>query len=33
MSAEAKKLYQQIQKESPNGPAAQIAAAKLEAMK
>ena len=33
MSAEAKKQYQQIQKESPNGPAAQIAAEKLEAMK
>jgi len=33
MTAEAKKLYQQIQKESPSGPAGQIAAAKLEAMK
>jgi tetratricopeptide (TPR) repeat protein len=33
MNAEAKKQYQQIQKESPNGPAAQIASARLEAMK
>ena len=33
MSAEAKKQYQQIQKESPSGPAGQIAAEKLAAMK
>jgi TolA-binding protein len=33
MSAEAKKQYQQIQKEAPQSDAAQLASAKLEEMK
>jgi predicted negative regulator of RcsB-dependent stress response len=33
MNAEAKKQYEQIQKESPSGPAGQLAGEKLQAMK
>jgi predicted negative regulator of RcsB-dependent stress response len=33
MTADAKKLYEQIQKESPTGPAAQLAANKLQELK